>query len=75
MIKVKPELVGKRIRQVRRLAMNQTQEQFAKKIGVKKQNYVSRYENGRIPSAQLLVIIANAGGKSVDWLLTGRKNV
>ncbi len=69
---VYPELVGKRIRQVRILALNQTQEKFAKEIGVKKQSYISRYENGRIPSPELLVIIANVGGKSVDWLLTGK---
>jgi transcriptional regulator with XRE-family HTH domain len=41
-------------------------------IGVRKQNYVSRYEHGRIPNPELLVRIANYGKVTVDWLLTGR---
>ncbi len=41
MEKVSPEKVGERIRAVRG---KQTQEKFAKVIGVRKQNYISRYE-------------------------------
>jgi transcriptional regulator with XRE-family HTH domain len=61
--------VGQRIRAIRG-EMNQTD--FAKMIGVRKQNYVSRYEHGRIPNPELLVRIANYGKVTVDWLLTGR---
>ncbi|MBI3610318.1 MAG: helix-turn-helix transcriptional regulator [Nitrospirae bacterium] len=61
--------VGQRIRTIRG-KMNQTN--FAKMIGVRKQNYVSRYEHGRIPNSELLVKIAHYGKVTVDWLLTGR---
>ena len=61
--------VGQRIRAIRG-KMNQTD--FARTIGVRKQNYVSRYEHGRIPNPELLVRIANYGKVTVDWLLTGR---
>jgi transcriptional regulator with XRE-family HTH domain len=61
--------VGQRIRAIRG-EINQTD--FAKMIGVRKQNYVSRYEHGRIPNPELLVRIANYGKVTVDWLLTGR---
>jgi transcriptional regulator with XRE-family HTH domain len=61
--------VGQRIRAVRgRL----TQTDFARMIGVRKQNYISRYEHGRIPNPELLVKIAELGKTSVDYLLTGR---
>ena len=66
---VSKTLVGQRIRAIRG-KMNQTD--FAKTIGVRKQNYVSRYEHGRIPNPELLVRIANYGKVTVDWLLTGR---
>lgn len=69
MAKVSNSLVGHRIRKVRG---NRTQIDFAKAIGVRKQNYISRYEHGRIPSPSLLVRIANHGKTSVDWLLTGK---
>jgi len=69
MEKVSPDKVGKRIRSVRG---DKTQTEFAKEIGVKKQNYISRYERGRIPSPELLVRIAKTGKVSVDWILTGK---
>jgi transcriptional regulator with XRE-family HTH domain len=49
-----------------------TQTEFAKSIGVKKQNYISRYERGRVPNPELLLRIAEFGKVSVDWLLTGK---
>jgi len=70
MEKVSPQKVGERIRAVRG---NRTQTEFAKALGVKKQNYISRYERGRIPSPDLLVRIAEMGRVSIDWLLTGKK--
>lgn len=62
--------IGNRIRQIRG---KRTQEQFAVRLNVPKQNYISRYERGRIPNPQLLVDIAHLGRVSVDWILTGRK--
>lgn len=69
MKKVSSMQVGQRIRLIRGKT---TQTDFAKLIGVRKQNYVSRYEHGRIPNPDLLVKIANYGKVTVDWLLTGR---
>lgn len=70
MEKVSPIKVGERIRAVRG---KKTQTEFANILGVKKQNYISRYERGRIPSPDLLVRIAGIGRVTTDWLLTGRK--
>ncbi len=70
MEKVSPEKVGERIRAVRG---KQTQTEFANLLGVKKQNYISRYERGRIPSPDLLVRIAEVGRVTTDWLLTGKR--
>lgn len=69
MAKVSGTIVGHRIRKVRG---EMTQTGFARAIGVRKQNYISRYEHGRIPSPSLLVRIANYGKTSVDWLLIGK---
>ncbi len=69
MQKFSPGQVGQRIRMVRgRL----TQTDFAKVLGVYKQNYISRYERGRVPSPELLIKIADHGRVSIDWLLTGK---
>jgi transcriptional regulator with XRE-family HTH domain len=70
MEKVSPAKVGERIRAIRG---NRTQTEFAKELGVRKQNYISRYERGRIPSPNLLAKIAEMGRVSVDWLLVGKK--
>jgi len=70
MEKVSPGKVGERIRAVRG---KQTQTEFAEVLGVKKQNYISRYERGRIPSPDLLVRIAEIGRVTTDWLLTGTR--
>jgi transcriptional regulator with XRE-family HTH domain len=70
MEKISPQKVGERIRAVRG---KRTQTEFAKALGVKKQNYISRYERGRIPSPDLLVRIAEMGRVSIDWLLTGKR--
>lgn len=70
MKKISPMKVGDRIRSVRG---KKTQTEFAKALGVKKQNYISRYERGRIPSPDLLVRIAQMGRVSTDWLLTGKQ--
>ena len=69
MKKVSGSQVGQRIRAIRGKV---TQTDFARLIGVRKQNYVSRYEHGRIPNPGLLVRISEYGKVTVDWLLTGR---
>jgi len=69
MKKVSGTQVGQRIRVIRGKT---TQTDFARMIGVRKQNYISRYEHGRIPNPELLVKVANHGKVTVDWLLTGR---
>jgi transcriptional regulator with XRE-family HTH domain len=70
MEKVSPTKVGERIKAIRG---DKTQTEFAKELGVRKQNYISRYERGRIPAPDLLVKIADMGRVSTDWLLTGKK--
>ncbi len=70
MAKITGKAVGARIRTVRG-AM--TQEKFAKVIGVKKQNYISRYEKGRIPNPNILLKISEFGSVTIDWLLCGDK--
>jgi transcriptional regulator with XRE-family HTH domain len=49
-----------------------TQTDFAKVLRVYKQNYISRYERGRVPSPDLLIKIAEYGKVTLDWLLTGK---
>lgn len=68
--RVTPALIGQRIKLVRG---NLTQTEFAKILGIKKQNYISRYESGRIPPHDILLKIAEHGRVTVDWLLTGRQ--
>ena len=70
MEKVSPIKVGERIRAIRG---DKTQTEFAKDLSVPKQNYISRYERGRIPSPDLLVKIADMGRVSLDWLLIGKR--
>ncbi len=69
MQKFSPAQVGQRIRMIRN---RMTQTDFAKVLGVYKQNYISRYERGRVPSPDLLIKIADHGKVTLDWLLTGK---
>jgi transcriptional regulator with XRE-family HTH domain len=59
--------LGGRIRRAR-LALNLTQEEFARRIGVSKVA-VARYEAGRIPRARILATIARVTGLNLDSLL------
>lgn len=59
--------VGERLKKIRG---DLTQQEFANIFKVK-QNYISRYEAGRIPNPKLLLKIAEYGGVTVDWILTG----
>jgi len=61
--------VSDRIRQVRgRL----TQREFADILGIPRPN-LSKYESGRLPPADVLQKIADHGGVSGKWLLTGKE--
>ena len=69
-MKIVAKEIGQRIRAVRKGAgLNQTD--FAKKVRVREQNYISRYEGGRLPNMSTLFRIAKFGNVSLDWLLTG----
>jgi DNA-binding XRE family transcriptional regulator len=51
-----------------------TQEEFARRVGVT-QGHLSRLERGeKEPGAGVLLAISREFGKSVDWLLTGKKH-
>ena len=63
--------IGRRIRELRGFDM--TQAEFARRIDVA-QGYLSALERGaKEPGAAVLLAISREFGKSVDWLLTGKK--
>ena len=65
--------IGRRIRQLR--GFETTQAAFARRIHVA-QSYLSALERGeKEPGAAVLLAISREFGKSVDWLLTGKKHV
>ena len=65
--------VGRRIRQLR--GFETTQAEFARRIHVA-QSYLSALERGeKEPGAGVLLAISQEFGKSVDWLLTGKRHV
>ena len=45
---------------------------FAWKAGIP-QGTISKCLNGHVPTAKLLLRISKLGGRSVDWLLTGKE--
>lgn len=64
--------IGDRIRHVRK-ALGLNQKEFGEQLGGIKPDMISRYEtNKAAPGIAVLVKIAMLGGKSLDWLLTGR---
>ena len=65
--------IGRRIRQLR--GFETTQAEFARRIDVA-QSYLSALERGeKEPGARVLLAISQEFGKSVDWLLKGKKHV
>jgi transcriptional regulator with XRE-family HTH domain len=63
--------VGERIREIRGFHM--TQQDFAHSIAVS-QSYLSNMEHGRVEiGAAILLRISEVSGKSLEWLLTGKK--
>ncbi len=61
--------IAKRIREIRG---EKTLSDFGKKLGVA-HTTVKRYEEGMIPSPEILLAISALAGKKVEWLLTGEE--
>ena len=62
--------VGRRVREIRGFEANQAE--FARELGVS-QGQLSRYEQGSSEiGAAVLLRLARASGKTIEWLLTGR---
>ena len=62
--------IGRRIREIRGFEMNQAE--FGQLLDVG-QSQVSKYERGEIlPPLEVLVRIAAAGGKRLEWIVWGR---
>jgi transcriptional regulator with XRE-family HTH domain len=58
---------------IRALRGDLLQEDFALKIGIS-QGQLSKIESGRLaPALETLVRLANQFGKSLDWIVTGKK--
>jgi SOS-response transcriptional repressor LexA len=60
----------KRLKEIRG---KETLQSFGKKIGVA-HTTVRRYEEGMIPSPEILLNISRISGKSVEWILTGSES-
>ena len=68
-----PEIC-RRVERVRcELHGNRGKVRFAKQLGISPSTY-NYYESGRIPPAEILVKIADAGGVDLRWLLTGAES-
>ena len=68
--RVNKKEVAKRIKKIRVIDLDLNQAQFAKLLGTT-QTMVSRYERGTLPSADILVRIAQAGKTTIDYILLG----
>ncbi len=51
-------------------ALNMTQKQLAEQLGIT-QPAISKYLQGRIPPADVLINIAQLSRVSIEWILTG----
>ncbi len=61
--------VGRRVRELRGFDMSQGD--FAERVGIT-QAYLSKIEHGRAQTgAEILLRIARAYGRSIEWLMTG----
>jgi transcriptional regulator with XRE-family HTH domain len=62
--------IGRRIRQLRGKVL---QDDFAPSLGIT-QGQLSKIERGKLaPGIDLLLRLRERGGRSVDWILTGRE--
>jgi transcriptional regulator with XRE-family HTH domain len=65
--------IGKRIREVR-TRLGKSQADFGEVIGGLKKSAVSTYEAGdSMPTVEALSRIAEIGGVSLDWLISGKE--
>jgi transcriptional regulator with XRE-family HTH domain len=63
--------VGRRIRELRGYDTNQAE--LAHAVGIS-QGQLSRYETGNNEiGAEVLLLLAQQSGKSIEWLLTGKE--
>lgn len=65
------KIITERVNFIRREA-NLNQEQLAAKLHIS-QPAVSKYLKDRIPPADILLKLANLGGTTIEWILTGQK--
>jgi len=63
--------IGKRIRQ-RREALNITQEELGKVLGVTAQHISVIEQDKRVPSFAFLIKLADSLGVSIDYLVSGK---
>lgn len=67
-------LLGQRIREAR-ININQSQQEFAAKIGVSP-THLNKWEKGKVsPGWEYLTIIAEKASVSLDWLLAGKGSI
>jgi transcriptional regulator with XRE-family HTH domain len=65
--------VGRRIRRLRGFDTNQAE--FARALGIS-QGQLSRYEKGTNEiGAEILLLLAETSGKTIEWLLTGKRTI
>jgi len=62
--------MGKRIRQIR-LRADLRQWELARLLGTT-QSAIHKYEHGVVPEPRRLIRLAQVGGTSIEWVLTGR---
>jgi transcriptional regulator with XRE-family HTH domain len=68
--------LGDRIQELRKNRLGLTQDEMAERLSVSGGNTISNYEkNLRQPDIDTLIKIADLGSVSLDWLLTGKKEV
>ena len=54
--------------------LNYNQKEFAKALNIT-QPAVSKYLNGRIPPANVLLQLAEISRKNIEWILTGQSSI
>ncbi len=68
-IRLDPNAIGHRIREIRGLDL--TQVELGKVLGIT-QAQLSKFEKGqRLPTLEVLLKLRMFSGKSIDWIITG----